>query len=253
MKMHILSGGKVKMRRAVYYPGAPREEMLDLPVSCTLLRHPQGNVLFDTGCSPEAAIDPVRRWGGLMKAMVPDFAPEDAVIHQLPKVGLTADDIDVVICSHLHADHCGCNEHFRRATVLAHADELADARAENGVAMGYFPHEWDVPQGFDAFSAQRDLFGDGRIVVLPMPGHTAGMSVVLASLDRTGEVLLASDAVPIAALLREPYAPKNSWDVAKAVAAVEEIAAMAARGVKVIFGHDVDQWAALRKGAEFYD
>ena len=52
MKMHVLSGGRVRMRKSVYFPDADRGETIELPVSCVLLRHRQGNVLFDTGCHP---------------------------------------------------------------------------------------------------------------------------------------------------------------------------------------------------------
>lgn len=250
--MHFLSGGRLRMRKSVYYPSAERGETFELPVLCTLLKHAQGNVLFDTGCSPEAAKDGEARWGGMVKAMAPIFAPEDAVTGQLAKAGLTANDIDVVICSHLHPDHCGCNEHFRRATIIAHAAEVAAAQAENGQAVGYLPTEWDQPQGFDTFEGQRDLFGDGRIVLLPVPGHTPGMIAALVGLDESGEFLLASDAVAVEANLVEGYAPKNSWDLDQANIAIDTIRKIGERGAAIIFGHDDGQWNALRKGSEFY-
>ena len=253
MKLHFLSGGRVRMRRAVYYPGAAREERMDLPVSCALIRHDQGNVLFDTGCSPQAAIDPEARWGGLTRVMAPIFAPEDAVTGQLALAGLGADDIDLVICSHLHADHCGCNEAFAKATILCHADELAAARAPDGVQLGYLPADWDHPQSFDTFTGHRDVFGDGRITVMHTPGHTPGMSVALVTLDEAGPMLLASDAIAIEAHLTEAYAPKNSWDHALAVAAITDIKRIADEAhARIIYGHDATQWQALRKGAQFY-
>ena len=52
MKMHLLCGGRLRMRRNVYLPTADRSETFELPVPSVLLRHPQGNVLFDTGCHP---------------------------------------------------------------------------------------------------------------------------------------------------------------------------------------------------------
>ncbi len=252
MKMHFLSGGRLRMRKSVYYPAAPREDTFELPVICTLLKHAQGNVLFDTGCSPDAAVDAESRWGGVARAMVPIYQPEEAVVHQLGKAGLGADDIDVVICSHLHPDHCGCNEHFRRATIIAHAAEVAAARAENGPAVGYLPREWDQPQGFDAFEGQRDVFGDGRIVLLPVPGHTPGMIAALVALDQDGEFLLASDAVAVEANLAEGYAPKNSWDLEQANLAIDEIRKIGERGATIIYGHDDAQWNRLRRGDEFY-
>ncbi len=252
MKMHFLSGGRLRMRKSVYYPSAEKGETFELPVLCTLLKHAHGNVLFDTGCSPAAATDAEGRWGGVAKAMMPIFKPEDAVVGQLAKAGLGADDIDVVVCSHLHPDHCGCNEHFRKATIIAHAAEVAAAKAENGSAMGYLPAEWDQPQGFDTFEGQRDLFGDGRIILLPVPGHTPGMIAAMVALDGAGRFLLASDAVPVEANLREGYAPRNSWDMEQANIAIDEIRRISEGGTQVIFGHDEAQWQRLRTGSEFY-
>src|ERR1044072_8571730 len=126
MKMHCLSGGRVRMRKSVYVPDADRSETIEMPVSCTLLRHPQGNVLFDTGCHPSIPDDPAR-WQGMEKFMTPIMPPGDNVLTGLACVGLAPHDVDVVVCSHLHPDHCGCNAFFKRALPLgrtrAHAQE----------------------------------------------------------------------------------------------------------------------------------
>ena len=61
------------------------------------------------------------------------MAPGDDVITGLNGIGLEPDDIDVVICSHLHPDHCGCNAFFRKATAMVHAREL-EAAALRGKA-----------------------------------------------------------------------------------------------------------------------
>ena len=118
MKMHMLNGGRLRMRKSVYVPGSDRSEMIDLPVLCTLLRHPQGNVLFDTGCHPSVAADAQGRWGDMAKSLTPVGAPDVHVVAELARLALTPDDIDVVINSHLHSDHCGCNEYFKRATLV---------------------------------------------------------------------------------------------------------------------------------------
>lgn len=253
MKMHFLSGGRLNMRRSVYYPGAAKDERFELPVICTLLKHEQGNVLFDTGCSPDAAVDAEARWGGVARAMVPIFTPEQTVVGQLGKAGLAPGDIDLVICSHLHPDHCGCNEHFKRATILCHAAELAAAQSPDGLAQGYLPADWDQPQGFDTFDGQKDVFGDGRIVLLPVPGHTPGMTAALVNLDRDGAFLLASDAIAVEANMTEGYAPKNSWDLELANVAIDELRRVGESGARIIFGHDDAQWQSLQTGAASYE
>jgi N-acyl homoserine lactone hydrolase len=252
MKMNLLSGGRLRYLRRLYYPAAARDATFELPVISVLLRHSQGNVLFDTGCHPDVATDAAARWQGLEQRLVPIFAAEDTVLHQLPKVGLCADDIDVVVCSHLHTDHCGCNVFFPRATIVVHADELAAARAPDAIAQGFYPEDWDLGQRTDVMTAARDLFGDGSMTLLPVPGHTPGMTIAHVVLPDSGAFVLASDAAPVAACLADRYAPRNSWNDALTVAALHEIARLEADGATVIYGHDDVQWQALRKGADAY-
>ena len=71
MKMHFLSGGRLRMRKSTFIPDAERSETIELPVTSALLRHAQGNVLFDTGCHPSVVDDAAARWGGLAKIMTP--------------------------------------------------------------------------------------------------------------------------------------------------------------------------------------
>ena len=251
MKMHCLSGGRLRMRKGVYVPDADRSEMIELPVSCFLLRHPQGNVLFDTGCHPSAAQDPVARWGGLAKIMTPIMPPDVNVLSGLAGIGFSADDVDVVVCSHLHPDHCGCNAFFKRATIVVHQKDVAAAREPNAEAMGYLAAEWDFGT-FDLLNGQRDLFGDGKIVLLPLPGHTPGSTGALIQLERH-RFLLAADAVPLRITLDKGILPRNFRDRDDAVKSLAEVRAIEARGATVLCGHDAAQWDMLRKDADFYD
>jgi N-acyl homoserine lactone hydrolase len=253
MKMHVLSGGRLRMRKSVYVPDAERSESIDLPVSCYLLRHEQGNVLFDTGCHPSVHDNAEARWGGMARFMVPIGTHDQNVVDQLALAGLQPDDIDVVVNSHFHSDHCGCNEFFKKATVICHAAELATASAEDGPQRGYLPTDWKQPMPIETLDSQRDLFNDGRIVLLPLPGHTVGMTAALVALGRSGSFLLASDAVPLRHNLEQDAHPKNTWDVEQSARSMEEVRRLAASGSTVLYGHDDQQWQTLKTGAEFYD
>jgi glyoxylase-like metal-dependent hydrolase (beta-lactamase superfamily II) len=253
MKMHVLSGGRLRVRKSMYDANAPRGETFDVPVSCILLRHGQGNVLFDTGCHPAVAENAEAHWGGLAKVMKPVMAPGDNVITALGGIGLSCDDIDVVVCSHLHADHCGCNTFFQRATFMIHASEVEAARAPNAEAAGYIAGEWEQPAPMDAIDGQRDLFGDGRIVLLPLPGHTPGTTGALAALDRSGTFLLASDTVSMRSTLDTGIIPRNTWNADTLEKSLAEVRRIEAGGATVLCGHDDAQWASLRKGADAYD
>ncbi len=79
----------------------------------------------------------------------------------------------MVVCSHLHPDHCGCNQFFKKAQFFVHVRELAAARTE-GVSAGYLVQDWDHGLPTTGVEGQHDLFGDGRAVLVPLPGHTPG-------------------------------------------------------------------------------
>ena len=253
MKMHVLSGGRLRVRKTMYDVNAVRGETMDVPVSCILLRHKQGNVLFDTGCHPAVAENAEAHWGGLVKVMTPVMQPGDHVITALGAVGLTCDDVDVVLCSHLHADHCGCNTFFKRATIMIYAQEVAAARAPTAEAAGYLASEWEQPAPIDMIDGERDLFGDGRIVAIPLPGHTPGTTGALVALDKSGTFFLASDTVSLRSTLDTGIIPRNTWNAEALEKSLAEVRRIEAGGATVLCGHDDAQWTTLRKGADAYE
>ena len=252
MKMHLLSGGRVRMRKSIFLPAADRAETIELPVPSALIRHPHGNVLFDTGCHPSVVAAAEARWGSLARLMTPVMTADDNVLSGLACIGLEPDDIDVVVCSHLHPDHCGCNEFFRRASFICHAAEIAAASTANAEARGYLRHDWQLPMPIEAVSGPHDVLGDGRLVTIPLPGHTPGSMGLRAGLAG-GEWLLASDAVSLMRHLERDEAPRNTWNVEKLLASYAEIRAIAAKGARVLCGHDDAQWQSLKKGGDAYE
>jgi N-acyl homoserine lactone hydrolase len=253
MKMHLLPCGRLRMRKSIFLPAAERSETIEIPVSSALLRHRQANVLFDTGCHPAVPDNPEARWGGLAKLMVPIMQPGDHVLTGLAGLGLQPDDIDVVVNSHLHPDHCGCNAFFRKATFLIHGDEITAARAPGSETAGYLAAEWEQPMPIDAITGQRDVFSDGRIVLVHLPGHTPGSISALARLDRSGTFLLAGDTVSLRETLDTGIIPRNTWNGEALTKSLEEVRKIEAAGATILCSHDADQWSTLRKGADAYD
>lgn len=241
------------MLKHIYLPDAALEETIELPVVCVLFRHPQGNVLFDTGCHPTVADNPEKRWGNLARSVVPIMGGNEHVVSELRRIDLTPADIDVVVNSHLHCDHCGCNEFFSKATIYVHKDELARARRPDMEEMGYFSADWRHPMPIVEVNGEMDIFNDGRIVLLPLPGHTPGLTGVLASLPNSGAYLLASDAVSLRKHLDLEIIPKNTWCPHLHTKSHTEIKRIEKSGAVVVCGHDLSQWSALRTADEYYD
>jgi glyoxylase-like metal-dependent hydrolase (beta-lactamase superfamily II) len=253
MKLHFLSAGRLRLKKSVYDRTADRSETFEVPVSSALIRHKQGNVLFDTGCHPSVVEHCEERWGSLMKVMTPVMGAEDMLLPSLACVGVNPDDIDVVVNSHFHPDHCGCNEFFRKATIMVHAREIEAANAAGAEAAGYLRADLDHGQPVDPVNGDRDVFGDGKLVLIPLPGHTPGSIGAAVHLDRDGSFLLASDAVSLRENLDANTAPRNTWNVDALLNSFGEIRRIEKSGATVICGHDDAQWQSLRKGPEAYE
>jgi len=253
MKLNFLAAGRLRMKKSIYIPDADRSEMIDLPVSSALIRHKQGNVLFDTGCHPSVVDHAEERWGPLAKVMKPIMGADEMLLPSLGCVGLGPDDIDIVVNSHFHTDHCGCNQFFRKATILAHAKEVEAAKAPGAETAGYLRVDWDCGQPMQTVNGEKDLFGDASVVLVPLPGHTPGTLGALVSLDRDGQFLLASDAISIRQSLDTDTAPRNTWNADALSKSWDEIRRIEAGGTTVICGHDDAQWQTLRKCADAYE
>jgi N-acyl homoserine lactone hydrolase len=253
MIMHALCGGRLRMRKSIYLPEAPSNEFVELPVSSFFIRHSQGNVLFDTGCHPDVAEHATERWGSLAKLMTPISAPKENVLLGLQELGFGPHDIDVVISSHLHPDHCGCNAFFQKATVICHACELEAAQQPQAEKAGYLASEWNHGRGFETIAMQRDLFGDNKVILIPLPGHTPGTMGALVALDRSGSFLLASDTVSLRETFDREIVPRNTWNPERLLESFAEIRRIEAAGATVLCGHDAAQWETLKKGINAYD
>ena len=253
MKLQFISAGRLRLKKSIYDRSADRSETFEAPVSSALIRHKQGNVLFDTGCHPSVVEHGEERWGSLMKVMTPVMGAQDTLLPNLACVGINPDDIDVVVNSHFHPDHCGCNEFFRKATIIAHTKEIEAAKAPGAETAGYLRADWDHGQKTDAVDGERDVFGDGKLVLIPLPGHTPGTLGASVNLDRDGSFLLVSDAVSLRANLDADTVPRNTWNAEALLKSFAEIRRVEKSGATIVCGHDDAQWQGLRKGAEAYE
>jgi N-acyl homoserine lactone hydrolase len=149
-----------------------------LPVHGFVVTHPQGAVLVDTGVGGPPGV--LSDWRVVNRT----------VADALADIDMTPGDIDLVINTHLHFDHCGQNAVFTHAACWVQRAELARAKVES-------PELYDW---FDFMNARFELLdGDAEVVpgisVVTTPGHTCGhQSVVVATADGVAEVLIGDAA-----------------------------------------------------------
>ncbi len=249
-----MSCGRIRCRKNIYIPEADRDEYVDSPVPVFLVKHPEGNVLFDTGPNPEVFEDPAAVWGGLAKAFLPIGDKESGIVAQLKKIGLAPGDVKYVVNSHLHFDHAGGNRFFPDATFLVSALEMECARRPELEGKGYFSSDWDIPLDYHPLEGAFDIFDDDRLIIHPMPGHTPGHQGMLIRLDKTGPIILAGDATPCHENFEQRLISRNNLDDEQARMTIDRLHEMVAcEKAVVIYGHDQREWERLKEAPTYYD
>src|SRR5574337_716646 len=113
------------------------------PVGFYVIKHPKGNVLFDTGNNDKTIQDAAGWWGPLAKGFGLKMTANDAIDVQLGKIGLKPDDIKYVILGHMHLDHAGNMSKFPNATFVIQNDELKAAWwPDVGYSIYYIPGDF---------------------------------------------------------------------------------------------------------------
>ncbi len=148
-----------------------------IPFPIYLIEHAEGLVLFDAGLDPDYAGDPVAGYGEMAERIRIDFREEHLVEYHLDRLGFTLTDVGTVIASHLHFDHAGALKQFPHARTFLGAGEMEYARAPERFSSTWFRGEDFGDRHGIAWSelgTDHDIFGDGSVTVLHLPGHTPG-------------------------------------------------------------------------------
>jgi glyoxylase-like metal-dependent hydrolase (beta-lactamase superfamily II) len=147
---------------------------ISIGVYSWLIEGASQNVLVDAGCPA----DFLNSIGFPAK----QISTQEA---ELEKAGLTVDDIDLVILTHLHVDHAKDVDKFKNATLVVQKSELEFAANPHPIQAGWFVLP---PQ-----DRLHIVDGDAEILdgirVLHTPGHTPGCQSVLIETDQ-GSVCL---------------------------------------------------------------
>lgn len=229
------------------YPGQSR----DLTVGCYLIRHGDQLMLWDLGLPTTlkgAAFSP----GGDMSATV-----RRTLVEQLTELGIKPEDIDVVGISHFHFDHIGQLPDFPAAKLYIGKrdwDWLIDSSRPAWVNPQPFAHWIDGGGRVEPVERDKDIFGDGRVVMLDMPGHTPGHHTLLVRLAGMGPVLLSGDQAHFQENYDSNGVPEFNTDRAQTLASFDRFKALAKNlGATVIIQHeprDVAKLPPFPKAAE---
>ncbi|MBL8585057.1 MAG: N-acyl homoserine lactonase family protein [Rhizobiaceae bacterium] len=273
MRLYVLDLGRMHMDRSLIVAKwrlasssdpTPPAQFVEFPVPGFYIDHPDGGILFDTGCHPDC-MGPDGRWPHEFQEHFPySGGAENSVVAQLARIDVAPEQVRTIVLSHLHNDHSGGLEFFPNARVVVHADELSACLLAYARGDRDGPYIWDdtdhwVKLGLDFQPVERaapDFELQTGVRVLNFgPGHAAGMLGLHLSLRGSGDLIIASDTIYCA----ENYGPPARAagvlvDSVGYLATVERIRKLAKQtGAQVWFGHDGAQFRQLRKAPESYN
>jgi len=197
----VLSDGWTEAREALLIRGGSWRKTVRCAATAVLLdRDGQGTVLFDCGYSSRFAVETAGWPGRLYRFLAPaTLTDPTGIAGILRRRGVNPEEVRDVIVSHWHADHVGGLRDFPNATVHASREGWQAisglrglAALRRGVLPGLLPE--DLPERLRWVDEGSDLFGDGSLTVLALPGHAAGQIGVRFVSEGGTPVLLAADA-----------------------------------------------------------
>ncbi|MDR1874095.1 MAG: N-acyl homoserine lactonase family protein [Synergistaceae bacterium] len=167
---------------------------VDSPSIGFLLKGNNRNIVVDTGPGPQEEM------GRLHPTLEIDFPKEANVVAALAAEGLQPQDIDYLIFTHLHWDHCWNGEKFPGKTFYVQKSEVIyaldplelHANVYEAPKAGMTPAWLRVVQQLKMIDGDVDI--DDGLRLLLTPGHTPGGQCVLVN-TTDGPCLLAGDTV----------------------------------------------------------
>jgi N-acyl homoserine lactone hydrolase len=176
-----------------------------LPIHAWLIRHPEGNILVDTG-ETARAMEPgyFPRWHPYFRRAVRmSVDPANEIDRELERVGVRPDAVRWVVLTHMHTDHAGGLSHFPGAEILVASEELRTASGVGGRINGYLPNRWPKwfaprqldfgPDPLGPFPETLPLTDAGDVRIVSTPGHSPGHMSVLVDEGDGNHVFLAGD------------------------------------------------------------
>lgn len=270
LRIHALQAGGQRLDGGAMFGVVPKplwerripaddRNRIALGMRCLLVEHQDGLVLIDTGVGNKEEAKFLDIYG--VEAEVPGHPT--MLNAAIAAAGFTADDVRVVINTHLHFDHAGGNTArsedgrvvptFPNARYLIHAGEMEYATHTNErTAASYFPRNWDALKA----SGQLELVQSGVDLVPGIrmrhtPGHTpTHQSITVESAGETAVFL--GDVCPTSAHLPLPWI--MGYDVEPLVTLESKRALWAdviAENWLVVFEHDATTaWGRIGSGAK---
>jgi len=204
------------------YPGVK----LQFVYSCYVIKHGDDYMMWDTGQATSAGA----------------VAPKVGLVDLLAQLKVNPEQVKYIGISHFHGDHIGQANALPKATLLIGKGDwdVLTAAKPPANANPQLVSTWISGAGtVETVPLDKDVFGDGSVVMLATPGHTPGHHSLLVKLAQKGPVILSGDAVHFQENYDGPGVPIFNFDRGQTLASIDRIKKLAANlKATLVIQHD---------------
>ena len=223
---------------------------VNLKSACFVIQHNNHYMLWEAGFNHEA----------LKRSKEEDpFQPSiaETITESLQKIGLKPWNISHIAVSNMNFDNIGQANTFKQAKLYMGEADYDFLFNQILTPKGYYPEfidEWADGKNVVLVNEKTDVFGDGRVVLIPTPGYTKGHISLLVNIEKSGSYLLAGDLWHMQQNYDLGLVSDFAKDMNKTRATMERVKNWAEKNnVKVIIQHDSNHFRELPDLPEYLD
>jgi len=232
LKLHLLSDGSFTLDKSLVVYMKYMGELYEAALKPLLvITDAEEKVLVDTGIGelPEShrKFFPVRRRAG------------ETLLASLAKYGLKREDMDIVVNTHLHFDHCGNNKLFKNARFFVQKDELEYAYEPEKFQQAAYVKEFFDVKGLNYETIRGRCQVCEGVTVMRTDGHSLGHQSVIVKGDDGRNYVYCGDAAPIRENLERRNIPGILYNAHKALESIDRLRRI--KNAVYIYPHDNQQ------------
>ena len=230
LSARLLLDGRFTLPKSLLVYGKYFGETYEAALKPLLIVSEGERILVDTGIGPLP-----ERHARFHKVI---RGPGEGIEAQLKALGLEPSDIDIVVNTHLHFDHCGNNVLFKNAKFYVQADEIRYAYApDRFMANAYIRSFFDV--GVDYVLVRGRYKLTDHVVLIPTPGHTPGHQSVLVRLPDGRNLVYCGDAATLRECIERRNIPGVLWRSDIALKSIDKLRSI--KNAIYVYAHDNEQ------------
>ena len=249
-RVYLLDNGSLVLDQSFLTWNHGHGKAVRFPVYAIYIDHPQAKILVDTGFN--------KKWvEEKLPFEQPQQTEDQTIVSQLAQIGVRPEDIDYLVNSHLHMDHCGANTDFPDTTFVFSKEELRHCYVPDPwERLGYDRVLVEVPNAkmrlLELHGYEYELVPG--VTLIETPGHSTGHLSIVVRLGSQAPMIFPVDVCWTKENLERKALMGLHTDPRELLDSMMRIENLAVKlGGNIFYPHDSEEYKTYLKAPEFYE